>query len=310
MLRIFVNGYFFMISKMKHSAKDWMGVTRYWSFPVSAMPVAAAVAFLLWKGYEINWLCAILAIVGCVTFHFAGNIMSDWWDYRKGVDNERAYAVPNLVFQHFNPDEYMRFSLMLFASGIAIGIVLTILTGWQLLIIGGIGVILAASYSFFKFHALGDIFVFICFGVLPLIGTSFVTIGEIDWTVLTLSIPLGIFTVGVLHDNNTVDIATDEESGIHTVPMMLGEKVSVNLYIAYMIIPYFCILAACLADALPLWSLLSFLSLPAAYKNVKAALRYREIGREAMIGLDQKTARLHLIFSVLLSAGLVLAALL
>lgn len=272
------------------------------------MPVVATTAFLIWKGYQINWPCTVLALVGCVIFHFAGNILSDWWDYRKGVDNERAYAVPNLVFHHFEPREYMTFSIILFATGIIIGIVLTVMSGLELLIIGGLGLLLAANYSFFKFHAMGDIFVFVCFGVLPLIGTSLVAVGETDWTVLTLSIPLGVFTIGVLHDNNTVDIATDRESGIHTVPMMLGEKLSVNLFVAYMVIPYICILAACAADALPWWSLLCLLSAPLAAGNIKAALRYRHMGREAMIGLDQQTAKLHLAFSVLLSAGLLLAS--
>ena len=130
------------------------------------MPVLAAGAYLAWRGYEVRWLCAVLALVGNVIFHAAGNVLSDWWDYRKGIDNERAYAVPNLVFHHFEPAEYMRFSVILFAVGIAIGILLTILCGWKLLLIGGIGFILAASYSFFKFRALGDIFVFVCFGVL------------------------------------------------------------------------------------------------------------------------------------------------
>ena len=230
---------------MKHTLKEWFGATRFWSFPVSAMPVIATAVFLLWKGVGINWLHAVLALIGNVIFHAAGNLLSDWWDYRKGVDNEEAYAIPNLVFHHFEPREYMTFSISLFAIGICIGLVLTLLTGWELLVIGGIGFILAASYSFFKFHALGDIFVFVCFGVLPVIGTSFVASGSVVWEALVLSLPLGIFTVAVLHDNNTVDISTDKASGIQTFPMLLGERTSVKLYIAYMIIPYLCVIAAC-----------------------------------------------------------------
>ena len=272
------------------------------------MPVVAAVAFLGWKGYDINWLCAVLALVGNVVFHAAGNLLSDWWDYRKGVDNEQAYAVPNLVFHHFEPAEYMRFSVILFAVGIVIGLVLTLLTGWELLIIGGIGAILAMSYSFFKFRAMGDLFVFTCFGIMPVIGTSFVAAGLIDWSILVLSLPLGIFTIAVLHDNNTVDIATDKASGIRTLPMLIGEKASVKLFIAYMVIPYIVVIAFCIAGLLPWMALVCLLSVPAAYKNAKTAAGWFHSGREAMIGLDQKTAQVHLIFSVLLSVGIAIAA--
>ena len=123
---------------MKHTVKEWLVATRFWSFSVSAMPVIVTVTFLMWKGYDIRWLCAVLALVGNVMFHAAGNVLSDWWDYRKGVDNEKAYAIPQLVFGQFTPREYLTFSSILFAVAICIGLVLTCLTGWELLIIGGI----------------------------------------------------------------------------------------------------------------------------------------------------------------------------
>ncbi len=293
----------------KHSFKEWLGVTRFWSFPVSAMPVVAATLFLLWKGCPIHWICALLALIGNVVFHAAGNILSDWWDYRKGVDNEEAYAIPNLVFHQFEPQEYMRFSISLFVIGIIIGLILTCICGWPLLIVGGIGFLLAASYSFFKFRAMGDLFVFVCFGILPVLGTSLVAAGHIDWSALVISLPLGIYTIAVLHDNNTVDIQSDKAAGIRTLPMKLGESFSVHLYIVYMFLPYLCVLISCLAGALPYWTLLCLLSFPVARANASQAAGYNRNGIESMLGLDQKTAQLHLIFSLLLSVGLLIAAL-
>ena len=90
---------------MKHTFKEWFAATRYWSFPVSAMPVVVFTAFLAWRGFEINWICAVLALLGMMVFHAAGNVLSDWWDFRKGVDNEQAYAIPNLVFHQFEKEE-------------------------------------------------------------------------------------------------------------------------------------------------------------------------------------------------------------
>lgn len=272
------------------------------------MPVIVTATFLLWKGYDIRWACVILALIGNVMFHAAGNVLSDWWDYRKGVDNEKAYAIPQLVFHQFESDEYIRFSAVLFSAAVCIGLVLTFMTGWELLIIGIIGAALALSYSFFKFRAMGDIFVFVCFGILPVLGTSFVATGLIDWTSLVISIPLGIFTIGVLHDNNTVDIATDKEAGIRTLPMLFGEKTSVKIFIAYMVIPFIAVIVCCIAGCLPFWTLACLLAAPAALGNVKAASSYSSKGREAMLGLDQKTAKLHMIFSILLALGLIIAS--
>ena len=293
---------------MRHTIKDWFVATRFWSFPVSAMPVIVTVTFLLWKGYDVRWFCAVLALIGNVIFHAAGNVLSDWWDYRKGVDNEKAYAIPQLVFKQFEPREYLRFSAILFTVAICIGMLLTFLTGWELLIIGGIGALFAANYSFFKFRALGDLFVFICFAIFPVIGTSFVAAGAIEWSALVISIPLGIFTIGVLHDNNTVDIATDKEAGIRTLPMLFGEQTSVKIFIAYMIIPFIAVAVSCVLGYLPILSALCLLAVPAAVANIKAASGYFSKGREAMMGLDQKTAALHMKFSILLAVSLLIAS--
>lgn len=291
----------------QHTLKDWIIATRPWSFPISSMPVIVTCAYLVWQARPLNWTEAFLALIGMVVFHAAGNVLSDLWDYRKGVDNEQAYAVPNLVFKHFAPNEYKWLSIFLFAVGIAIGVCLCLMAGWQLLIIGGVGFALAASYSFFKYRALGDVFVFTCFSVLPMIGTSFVTTGEIFPGTLWVAFPLGIITVAVLHNNNTVDIATDKASGIKTIPIALGERTSAALYIVYLMLPYLGVLLACIMGALPWLSLLCLLSAPVACKNCMTASRYFKEGRQALLGLDQKTAQLHMAFSLLLSLGLVAA---
>ncbi|MCQ2173582.1 MAG: prenyltransferase [Bacteroidales bacterium] len=293
---------------MKHSFKDWLVTTRFWSFPISAMPVVVATAFLFWKGYDIRWGCAVLALVGNVLFHAAGNVLSDWWDYRKGIDNEKAYAIPQLVFHQFEPGEYLRFSAVLFLLAVCIGLVLTFLTGLELLVIGVLGAALAASYSFFKFRAMGDLFVFTCFGILPVIGTSFVAAGFIDWSALVVSIPLGIFTIGVLHDNNTVDIDTDREAGIKTLPMLFGEKTSVKIFIVYIIIPFVAVISSCLLGLLPYPALACLLASPIAIGIIRKAAAYFKVGREAMVGLDQKTAGLHMVFCLFLVAGIAAAS--
>lgn len=299
---------------MKHSFKEWVAVTRYWSFPVSVMPVVATFAWLFSRDMlpsgPLPYVNLILSILGVILLHSAGNVISDWYDHRTGVDNERAFAVPNLVFHKFEPNEYKIFSIILFAAGILVGIVITILSGPYLLIAGGIGVLLTYFYSFLKYHALGDLDVFLIFGVLTVLGTTYALTGSYQPQALILSVPIGVITVSVLHANNTYDSITDKEAGIKTFGMLLGLPKSATLYRCYMFIPFICVLTYIIIGVMHPLAALSFVAAIPAWKNQKQAATYPQNGLEAMKGLDQASAQMQLIFSGLLSIGLIVAGLL
>ncbi len=296
----------------KHSSKEWFAVTRYWSFTVSTMPLIVTFAYLFAKGLVPSggrpWAVLCLALIGVVLLHAAGNVLSDWFDYRSGVDNKEAYAVPNLVFGMFQPREYLVFSAILFVLGIAVGISLTALCGTGVLIVGVIAVALTALYSFLKYHALGDADIFVIFGVLTVIGLAYAITGEWRFDALVLSVPIGIITVSVLHANNTLDIPTDGAAGIKTFAMLLGEKASTVLYRCYMVLPFLCVIASVIAGWLPAPSLLCLLAAYKAFTNFKQAATYPSAGREAMKGLDFHSSQLQLQFSLLLAAGLFISA--
>lgn len=295
---------------MKHTLKEWFSVTRYWSFPVSVMPVVVTIAYLAWTfdATLISWLNAVLALVGIVFFHAGGNVLSDWADYRSGVDNEQAFAVPNLVFHKFKPEEYLKFASVLLIIGALIGLVLVLRTGWTLLLVGLLGALLTVGYSFFKYRALGDLTIFLNFSILPILGTTYVAIGSFYWDALVLALPIGLITVAVLHANNTLDTESDRAAGIKTFAMLIGIKAAARLYIAYVIVPFVCVLVSVSVGRLPWLSLLCFIALRPAIRNVRTVKQYVDKGKDAMMGLDQKTAQLQLVFSVFLTLGLVIAA--
>ena len=141
-----------MVKKnQKHTFREWLEATRYWSFPVSTMPVVVTCAYLFWQGggaEPFNGVNALLALAGVVLFHAAGNVLSDYFDFKTGVDSEQAYAVPNLVQHRFEAGEYLLFSSILFAAGLLVGLLLTLLGGWPLLLIGGAGFLLGVLFVF------------------------------------------------------------------------------------------------------------------------------------------------------------------
>lgn len=298
----------------KHSLKEWFAVTRYWSFPVSTMPVLVSFAYVFSKGLlpdgVLPWVIFVLCLLGVVLLHSAGNVLSDYFDYKSGVDNENAFAVPNLVFHHFEPVEYLTFSIVLFIAGATVGAVIAILSGPGLWIIGIVGVLLTALYSFFKFHAMGDADIFVIFGMLTVLGTAYAVTGEMHWEALLLSIPVGIITVSVLHANNTFDTESDGAAGIKTFAMLIGGKASSILYAVYMAIPFVCIIAYVVSGFLHPMALLCLVAAIPAWKNFKQACTYDKVGIQAMSGLDQASAKLQLAFSVLLATGLFISVLL
>lgn len=295
----------------KHSFKEWFAAIRYWSFPVSTMPVVVTFAYLFANRQvpsgALPWVVFVLSLVGVVILHSAGNLLSDWFDYRTGVDNKDAYAVPNLVFGKFQPKEYLTFSIILFVLGVIIGLGIVMMSGVGVLVVGVVAFALTVLYSFLKYHALGDLDIFIVFGILPVIGLAYAVTGEWCWDALVLSLPIGLITVSVLHANNTIDIPTDRAAGIRTFAMVIGEKASVVLYCCYMVLPFLCVVAAVIAGLLPPLALICLLAGVKAYHNFRQAASYKNIGREAIKALDLNSAQLQLQFSLMLAIGLIIS---
>ena len=105
-------------------------------------------------------------------------------------------------------------------------------TDWniQLLLIGGVGAVIALAYAWLKFHALGDLAIFANFGLLPALGTSIVATGMLTWDSLWFLLLFIPITNAVLHANNTRDTFTDSRAHIKTMPMLLGKKISQIIY--------------------------------------------------------------------------------
>lgn len=291
--------------------KKWFFVTRPWSFVVSATPVLATSTYLLWKGTcgTFDWINAVLALVGIILFHAAGNVFSDYYDYKNGIDNKEAFCIPNLVSGEYKASDYFKYAIILFIISCLIGIMLTFRSGLMLLAVGVPGLLLTLLYPKAKFVALGDLNIFIIFGILPMIGTSFVTTGAIDWSTLLLSIPVGIVTVAVLHANNTRDIPTDSKAGATSFACLIGEKASTRLMQIYMWTPMLYTVAMAIAGLFPVWTLLILLSAPVALANTKQAQRYFEVGLSAFNQLDMMSAKLQMISGFSLTLGFLIAAL-
>ena len=295
----------------KHSFKDWVLVTRPWSFPASSMPVIVSSVWLYYKGFPINIWLALLSLVTIVFVHAAGNVWSDYFDFKKKVDREGTYSVKTLISGQFQSAEVLRFSIFLQIIAVLLGILLVCLTGLPTLYIGLAGLALSLLYPPMKYNALGDVVIILCYAVLPTIGMSYILTGEFHWNILLLAIPLGLITDAILHSNNTRDIHDDGVANIKTLPMVLGSKCSAYLFIFEMLFPFIFVIAISFFGFLPVKTIwLVLLALPIAIKNAGQMRRFITSKKPTDIcDLDEKSAKLQMAFSLLLSIAMLIDAL-
>lgn len=291
----------------KHTFKEWLIAVRPWSFPASAMPVVVTLAYLHWTQQEMNWFNGIWALLNIVIFHAAGNVWSDYFDYKHQVDGKDTYGAKTLTDGMFTPKEIYRLAVTLLIVAIIGGIGLMCLTGLPLLFIGAAGAVCTLLYPYLKYHALGDLNIFITYALLPTIGTCFVVTGDVDYQALWITLSSGLITVAILHANNTRDVESDRQAGIRTFAMNAGERISIICYLSEILLPLLIVPVCILVGLLPVWAMLTYAAFPIILGNCKMMLSLPRKGNLAIANLDERTAQLQLIFNLLLVVALAIA---
>ncbi|MBR5855675.1 MAG: prenyltransferase [Bacteroidales bacterium] len=291
-----------------HSLKAWLISARPWSFPASAMPILVSAAYLFWNGNEPDWLGVIWVLATIVVFHAAGNTWSDYNDYVKGVDAGDTIGGTSITSGEFEPGEIKKFSILLLTIAVTSGLLLTYSYGLPVLYFGFAGFVLTLLYPWMKYRALGDIDIFFNYSLLPLLGTSFVATGELEWGVCWLSLPVGLITVGILHANNMRDMRHDKRANIKTLAMKVGIRASAIIYSFEALFPFLFVAVCAVAGVFPLMTLFVLAAVGTALKNISMAMRFQSEGMDAIKNLDEKTAQLQLMFSMLLSISFIISA--
>ena len=297
------------MERKRHTFKEWLLATRPWSFPASSMPVAVTLAFLYWRGFEVNWPVGLWTLLSVILFHAAGNTWSDYSDFKRGVDREDTIGGMSITSGEFLPSEIKCLSMLLLAVATVSGLSLMLATGLPTLYLGLAGLALTMMYPFLKYHAMGDIDIFLTYSLLPVMGTSYVATGAFVMDALWLVLPIGLITVGILHINNTRDIEHDKRAGIHTFAMLAGKRASAFIYCMEVTVPFVWVAICIIYNSMPLWSLIVLLALKPAIDNSRKALLFPKEGMQAVVGVDEATAKLQLIFSLLLVVSFFIASL-
>lgn len=295
----------------RNNVAIWLQAVRVFSFTASVTPVllGGALAF----GFPGNWRWSNfpLFLLSAVLFHAATNLINDYYDFYKGVDQKDTFGSSGvLVGKLLTPPEVRRGALVLFSLGFLLGLPLVFTRGIPILILGLIGILGGYFYTArpvgYKYLALGDLLVFILMGVLLVVGAFFAVTGKVTLNAVLTSLPIAALVTAILHANNLRDIVYDTKAGIKTLASCLGHKWSKVEYLCLIIFAYGTVFVMILTGRLPPLGLLVFLSLPMAWKNIQQIFLSQPDHPQGIAMLDMATAKLHLLFGLLLVLALLL----
>lgn len=292
----------------------WLQAIRAFAFPASVMPVLVGGMLALRSTADVRWELFPLVVICAMLYHAATNLMSDYFDYQKGVDRDYTFGSSRVVVEGLlTSKQILAGAWFLFGLGIGLGCILWAIRGMPMFWIGLIGFLGGYLYCgrplAFKYIALGDVGVFALMGPMMVLGSYYALTGHFTWETVWVSIPVGLLTAAILHANNTRDIIHDTAAKVKTFAGLIGHRAAQFEYFFLVVGAFMAVCVMVVMKILPLWSLIVFLSAPPAIKNLKQMLASKSGQIEDIATLDVTTAQHHLIFGVLLSISMAIGAL-
>ena len=274
------------------------------TLPAGAVPVVLGSALAAVDGH-FHLLPALVALICALGIQVATNFINEIYDFRKGADTaERLGPTRTVAAGIISEKTMIRVSASLAGGVFLLGLYLVYTAGWPILIIGLTSLLFAWGYTGgpwpIAYSGLGDLFVFLFFGLVAVGGTYYVQAHNLVLPVLIAAVVPGAFSVNILLVNNIRDIATDRRVGKMTLPARIGATWARRLYVALTVVAYFVPALLWLNHYSP-WALLSLLSLPLAFVMIRKL--YASEGKELNHVLAG-TGKLMTIHGLLFAAGL------
>jgi 1,4-dihydroxy-2-naphthoate octaprenyltransferase len=298
--------------RVRRKAAGVWEILRPFAFTASFIPVTAG-GVLAFLDNRFDPLLFLASLAGGIALQAGTNVVNEIYDVRKGVDQITSPRASHALLKGaLTEKEAFAVAFSAFALATVIGIYLVAVRGLPLLILGLIG--LAGGYFYtappfeYKFRALGVPLVFVLMGPLMVSGAYFAITGELSPLALLVSVPIGFLVAAILHGNEWRDISEDIRSGASTLSHLLGWRRAHYLYVGLILAAYLCIGFGVMLRLLPPYTLLTLLSLPLSFSLLHRAKLGAAGQMRAIAMIDLQTARLHLVFGLLLIAGLFLAA--
>ncbi len=298
------------------SSKVWLKAIRVPFFTATVIPIALGSIAAWHDTNSFMWIRFLWVLIGGLLIHAATNLANDYFDYLSGCDTANLTPTPfsggSRVLPEglLSPKKILYASLAAFALGSLIGLYLNYLSGKNIvLILGIIGVFLAFFYTAkplrIGYTGFGELAVGVGFGPLMVMGAYYVQAQSLPFQVFLISIPVGILIALVLYINEFPDYTGDKMVGKNNLVVILGKKRAVILYHILLLTTYLVIVSLVLSKIVPVFCLVTLLSLPLALKAfITAKNNFDKIYE--LLPANAATIGLHSLIGILLCAGFLL----
>ncbi|MGY2700603.1 1,4-dihydroxy-2-naphthoate polyprenyltransferase [Nocardioides sp. HB32] len=283
---------------------QWLAGARPRTLPAAVSPVVAGTGVAAYEDSFIWWK-ALLALVVALALQVAVNYANDYSDGIRGTDADRVGPMRLVGSGAASAGAVKRAAFLAFGVAGVAGLALAATTAWWLVLVGLVSALAAWFYTGgsrpYGYLGLGEVMVFVFFGLVAVIGTTYVQTETWEWAALGAAIGVGSLACAILVANNLRDIPTDTLAGKRTLAVLLGDRRTRLLYVALVAVAALAVLLVALATSW--WVLIGIgflvLAAPAARTVVSGAVG------PGLIPVLQSTGLAELVWAVLVAVGLV-----
>ncbi len=296
------------ITLNRQTLQAWGLAIRPRTLPAAAAGVVMGSA-LAWHDGFFRVDAALACLFAALLLQIGSNLANDVFDFERGTDTPERLG-PTRVTQAglLTPSQVKGGMVVVFAVAALLGVYLAWLGGLPIILIGVAAIVSAIAYTGGPFplgyHGLGDIFVFIFFGLASVAGTYYVQSGSVSTAAWWMTIPPGLIITAILVVNNLRDIDNDRKGGKHTLAVRIGERATKIQYLICMVIAYLILPIAAWMGIVSWFSLLAWGSLPIAWRAAQTV--FTQKGRPLNAALAA-TGQAAFVFSVLFWVGMVVS---
>jgi 1,4-dihydroxy-2-naphthoate octaprenyltransferase len=295
---------------MNTSARIWLMAARPRTLPASVAPVLVGTALAGHDG-TFHALRFVAALLGAIFIQVGTNLSNDYSDARRGADTEdRLGPVRVTAGGLVPPRQVLIATYVSFGVAVLVGVYLVAVAGWELLAVGAASILAGVLYTGgprpYGYEGLGELFVFLFFGIVAVTGSYFVQRQGLPWEAFALAVPVGLLAAAILMVNNIRDLETDRRAGKRTLAVRLGRERARRIYGLMVYGAFLSAPLPWLLGSLSFRLLLPWLALPLAVPIVRTVARRTD--GPALNEALARTGMLQLAFCVLLSAGVLLSS--
>ena len=287
----------------------WVSAARPRTLPAAVAPVLVGTALAVSEG-ALRPLAFACALVGSVFIQIGTNLSNDYSDARRGADTDDRLGPVRVTAGGLMPPRQVLVGTYL-AFGIAVlaGVYLIAVAGVELLIVGVVSILAGVLYTGgprpYGYEGLGELFVFLFFGVVAVTGSYFVQTERLSLEAVALSVPVGLLAAAIIVVNNVRDVDTDRRAGKRTLAVKLGRRRARGLFSVLLGLAFAWTVALALAGAPTVWLLLGLVAAPLGVPLVRTVAT-RGDGPSLNAALAG-SGRLLAVYSVLVSIGLLIS---